>query len=187
MKKINKVILASSSKRRQELLKILFDEFVIKTKEIDETLREDLSLDDALKDLAIRKSDVIEEIAEDCLIISSDTVVVFEDKVIGKPKDEKQAFDYLKMLSGKMHQVKTAVCLKTIDKVECFVSSANVYFSEINDEEIKEYIKTKEPFDKAGAYGIQGYGSKFIEKIYGDYYTIMGLPINLLYKHLKDF
>lgn len=186
MKKINKIILASSSKRRQELLRFLFDDFTIKTKEVDETLKTGLTLDEALKDLAVRKSEVL-EIEDDCLIISADTVVVFGDKILGKPKDDQQAFEYLKMLSGNVHEVKTAVCLKTINKTDCFVSSAKVYFSDMNDDEIKEYIKTNEPFDKAGAYGIQGYGSKFIEKIEGDYYTIMGLPINALYKHLKFF
>ncbi len=117
----------------------------------------------------------------------NDTIVVFDTEILGKPKDKEDARQILSKLSGKVHEVKTAVAILTSNQYEVFVSTTKVKMSQITDEEIETYIETGEPMDKAGAYGIHGYGARFIESIEGDYYTVMGLPINMLYQNLKRF
>lgn len=182
-----KIVLASNSPRRKELLKHIVKDFVVDAKEIDETLDLSLSLDQALEQLASRKAKAVLGQHPDALIIGSDTVVVLDEKVLGKPKDREDAIQTLKNLSGREHLVKTSFALLYQKKEICFTSTCTVHFMSLTDKEIEEYVDSGEPFQKAGSYGIQGLASKFIEKINGDYYTVVGLPVNLIYRHLKEF
>ena len=130
--------------------------------------------------LANQKStDVVSQIQNDCIVIGADTIVVKDNKLLGKPKDEKDAFDMLRYLNGSWHEVITGLCLyRTSDKKSiCDYETTRVKMANKSDEFIKAYIGTKEPLDKAGAYGIQGFGSLLVEKIDGCYFNVMGLPI----------
>ncbi len=188
MNTINKkIILASGSPRRKELLESLGLDFEVVVLSIDETMKDNVSLNESISDLAYRKADAVFKDNQDSLVIGSDTIVVFDTEILGKPKDKEDARQILSKLSGKVHEVKTAVAILTSNQYEVFVSTTKVKMSQITDEEIETYIETGEPMDKAGAYGIQGYGARFIESIEGDYYTVMGLPINMLYQNLKRF
>lgn len=182
-----KYILASKSPRRQELLGRIIEDFEVDVVETDEVIDTSLSLDKAIEEVAKQKALAVFEKHKDATIISADTIVTYNHKVYGKPKDEEDAKRMLVELSNKNHEVITAVCLMKQDKCETFSSIAKVKFLDLSKEEIDGYVATKEPMDKAGAYGIQGYGALLIEKIDGDYYTIMGLPIAELNRKLKQF
>lgn len=182
-----RIILASGSPRRKELLKNLEINFEVITLSIDETMDDSLSLNERLKNLAYRKAEAIFKSCEDSLVIGADTIVVIDGKILGKPKNRQDAYDILKTLSGRTHEVKTGVAIITKEKSDVFISTTKVNFAQMSDDEIYRYIETSEPMDKAGAYGIQGYGSKFITSIDGDYYTVMGLPINMLYNYLRNY
>lgn len=184
-----KYILASGSERRQELLNRIINEFDTIVSDFDES--QILFKDDAaefVKELARGKAlSVKENLEEPSIIIAGDTVVVFENEILGKPKDEEDAFNMLKKLSGKTHRVYSGIVVINTEneKIEEEALYTEVKFSELKDEEIVDYIKTKEPMDKAGAYGIQGYGGVFVEKIDGCYYNVVGLPLNLLNKMIN--
>ena len=122
------------------------------------------------------------------IAITADTVVILDDKIIGKPKSYEEAFSMIRSLSGRVHEVITAVCIFSREKESCFYSSTEVHFSKITDEEIKYYIDKYKPFDKAGSYGVQEWiGYIGIEKIVGSYFNVMGLPVKRLYDELKEF
>ena len=121
------------------------------------------------------------------MIIAADTVVIYENQILGKPKSEEDAFRMLRLLSGKTHCVITGCCLLLGKKKILFSEKSDVTFFDLTDEEISSYIASKEPFGKAGAYAIQGQGSLFIKRIVGDYYNIVGLPIASLYQNIKPF
>lgn len=184
-----KYILASGSERRQELLHRIVDQFDTIVSDFDENqilFQEDAA--EFVKNLARGKAlSVKENLEEPAIIIAGDTVVVFENEILGKPKDEEDAFNMLKKLSGKTHRVYSGVVIINTknEKIEEEALYTEVKFSELKDEEILAYIKTKEPMDKAGAYGIQGYGGVFVEKINGCYYNVVGLPLNLLNKMIN--
>jgi len=178
-----RVILASASPRRQELLKEIYPQFEVKVADIDETLNKELNLRDALQELAKRKALAVNEV--NTLIIAADTIVVLNEEILGKPHNDLNAKAMLKKLNGKTHQVYTAYCLLKDDLVYTNINQSDVTFYEMSNSEINDYIQTKEPLDKAGAYGIQGHGQKFIKEIKGDYYSIMGLPVSQLYQDLK--
>ena len=184
-----KYILASGSESRQELLHRVVEDFNVSVSDFDETeVVFNGDIDKYVKELALGKAlNVKEKTKEDAIIISGDTIVVLENNILGKPKGEKDAFNMLKSLSGKTHRVYSglAVVNTSNNKVEKESLYTEVKFSNLTDEEIKSYIKTGEPLDKAGAYGIQGYGGVFVEKINGCYYNVVGLPLNLLNKMLK--
>ncbi len=171
------VILASHSPRRRELLEANGIEFLALTADIDETLDADKELPLALEDLAYRKAEAVFRTHPDALVIGSDTVVTLEGTVLGKPKDEEDAKRMLRSLSGRTHQVITAVCLLSDEKKECFHSITDVQFYDLSEEEIDRYVASSEPMDKAGAYGIQGKGCRLVKAIRGDYYTVVGFPI----------
>ncbi|CCV64971.1 Septum formation protein Maf [Alteracholeplasma palmae J233] len=181
------IILASQSPRRKQLLEEAGVSFKIVSPDFDE---KSVHLDKTdpkkyVSELAYKKaSDVLEKNQEDT-VIGADTVVVLENEVLEKPIDEEDAFRMLKKLSGKKHQVITGVAIlkKGIEKV--FTSVASVYFKELTDFEITEYIASKEPMDKAGSYAIQGIGSKLIERHEGDLFTIIGLPLKEVLQTLK--
>jgi septum formation protein len=184
-----KYILASGSERRQELLHRIIDEFHTIISDFDESqILFQNDVPEFVKSLARGKAlSVKENLEEPAIIIAGDTVVVFEDEILGKPKNEEDAFNMLKKLSGKTHRVYSGVVVINTEnnKIEEEALYTEVKFSELKDEEIVNYIKTKEPMDKAGAYGIQGYGGVFVEKINGCYYNVVGLPLNLLNKMIN--
>lgn len=187
---MNRIILASASPRRSELLKNIGLPFIKYPALTDEQIFPDETPEEGAKRLALDKA---EYAARNCncdegIIIAADTVVVLNDKVLGKPVDEKEAYDMLAMLSGKSHQVITAVCLKNLadNRTLLEAETTRVYFRVLEEGEIRNYIKTGEPMDKAGAYGIQGLGALFVEKIEGCYFNVVGLPLYRLYNMLKD-
>lgn len=183
-------ILASASERRQELLHRIVNDFDIIVSNFDEdSVRIGESIEEYVIELAEGKANnIIENIIGDAIVIAADTIVTLDNEVLGKPKDKNHAFEMLKLLSGRTHRVYSAVVVinSKNQKSEKKCLYTEVKFSEITDEEIKQYIETKEPLDKAGAYGIQGKGGVFVEKINGCYYNVVGLPLNTLNKMIKN-
>lgn len=179
------LVLASKSPRRKELLSFLSQDFIIRTADTDETILPGTSPEDAVKQLAQRKGLAVER-KEGELILSADTVVACDGKILGKPKDEEDAFAMLSMLSGRSHKVFTGYCLwdGTTQVVDC--AETQVTFYPLSQEEIWEYIRTGEPMDKAGAYGIQGKGSLLVEGIQGDYFNVVGLPVAAILRQLRQ-
>ena len=180
------MILASNSQRRQEILKDAGFNFKVMTSNIEE-ISDKENISERILDIAERK---LEQIAKDNaneFILAADTVVELDKNIFGKPKDREEAFKFLKLLSGKIHRVITAYVFKNISKniliKEVVVSE--VKFFHLDDDTINWYLDTDEPFDKAGAYGIQGYGRILVEKINGDYYSIMGFPISNFLENLR--
>lgn len=184
---MTRIILASKSPRRKQLMEELKLPFEIVVADIDETIDESNPLTKEIENLSYRKALAVFKENENALVIGSDTIVVINNKVLGKPKDEKDAHQMLKVLQGNKHQVITGVTLLYKDERESFSVVTDVYFNEMSDLEIDDYIKTKEPMDKAGSYGIQGQGCKFIKKIDGDFYAVMGFPIAEVYKRIQKY
>ncbi len=178
------IILASASPRRQELLKFIFPQFKICPSDVDETLPAGLSAQKCAEFLAEKKAKKVYEQFPDSMAIGCDTIVVYEDKILGKPHDKEDAFNMLSLLSGKIHKVITGVCIYYGKKVEVFSELTEVEFYPLSETEINRYIETEEPFDKAGAYGIQGKGALFVKGICGDYFNVVGLPVSRLKKEL---
>ena len=176
-----KFILASASERRKDLLSRIVSNFEVKISNFDEEKVEvSTNIENYVKTLAEGKAkDVALNCDNDSIIIGADTIVVIGDNILGKPKDKNHAFEMLKLL-----RVAVINNQKNIMKSECLYTE--VYFSEISDDEIWRYIESGECLDKAGAYGIQGYGGVFAEKINGCYYNVVGLPLNLLNKMIKN-
>ena len=137
-------------------------------------------------EIAMKKAYATFYSEKDDIIIGADTVVVCDGKALGKPQDKEQAADMLRMLSGKTHSVYTGVCLLRNGESECFCSKTDVTFYQLDESTIDWYVNTNEPMDKAGAYGIQGKGALLVEKIDGDYYNVVGLPIAKLNRKLKE-
>ncbi|MFH0866407.1 MAG: Maf-like protein [Bacteroidota bacterium] len=188
LKKYN-VILASQSPRRQMLLKGLDIPFTVKIREVNENFPSHLKREEIAIFLAEKKAAAFnDELEADTLIITADTIVWINDEVLGKPKDFDDAVRIFKKLSGNMHEVITAICLKTKLKNISFFSLTKVTFKELSDEEINYYIKKYKPYDKAGAYGAQEWiGYVAIKHIEGSYFNVMGLPTRLLYEELLKF
>ncbi len=190
-----KIILASKSPRRQALLKELFSmneniSIEIKTKETEENYPKNLKGEEIALFLSKQKADAFsdDEIGENTILITADTIVCLGDLVLGKPKNFDEAIKTLKLLSGKKHEVITAVSLRSKDKMKTFSVTTDVFFKDLSDEEIIFYVKNYKPYDKAGAYGIQEWiGYIGIEKIEGSFYNVMGLPVQALYEELIRF
>lgn len=178
------LILASKSPRRCELLKFITNDFVIKSAEVDETLPEGISPSNAVLYLSKIKAEPFENDKD--VIIGADTVVAINGTILGKPKDNENAKEMLQMLSGNTHSVFTGVTIITPKEKKSFFCETKVNFFDLTDEEIDSYINTGECSDKAGAYGIQGFGSILVEKIDGDYFNVVGLPVSKLYRELKS-
>lgn len=178
------IILASKSPRRKELLSLITDDFTVDSAEVDETLPCDIEPDKAVEYLSKIKAQPFRESGK--IVIGADTVVAIDGKILGKPKNEKDAFLMLKNLSGKEHSVFTGVTVIKNDKEVTFSVQTKVKFFELDDREIEDYISSGEPFDKAGAYGIQGKGGALVEKYEGDYNNIVGLPVDTLLKNFPD-
>lgn len=182
-----RVILASASPRRKELLERIGVKFDIIPATGEEVITKKIP-EEVVMELAKQKAEEIAKVAEeDALIIGADTVVVCDGKILGKPKDEEDAFQMLTMLSGREHEVYTGVAM--IDNreksIENFFERTRVIMYPITEKEIREYIAGGEPMDKAGAYAIQGTGAKFIQKIEGDYHNVVGLPVGRIYQEIK--
>lgn len=184
---MNKIILASKSPRRRELLSMLGIEFDVIPADIDEQIDYNNDLVKEIQKLSFQKANAVFQDHQDNIVIGSDTIVFIDNKVLGKPKSKQEAKEMLHRLSGKTHQVVTGVTIISIEKTDTFASVTDVTFYELTDEEIETYVESVEPLDKAGAYAIQGKGSEFVKSINGDYYTVVGLPIAEVYRHLKSF
>ena len=187
MERMNKVILASKSPRRKQLLSLLNIDFETIPAEIEEKIDLNNNLVKEIEKLSYQKAMHVYEKHQDALVIGSDTIVKIDNVVLGKPKTYDEAIKMLKSLSNKTHEVVTGVSIINKGNAETFSSIAKVTFYELSDKEIEDYVKTNEPMDKAGAYAIQGIGAKFIKSIDGDFYTIMGLPIGELYHRLQKY
>ena len=183
-----KLVLGSKSPRRQALISELGFPVEIRTKEVEEIYPEDLPASEVPEFLAkLKASPLIESLKDDEILVTSDTIVVLDGKVIGKPVDSDAAKGMISQLSGNTHTVITGVCLTTKDKQHNFSSKTKVFFSELSTEEINHYVDTFKPLDKAGSYGIQEWiGYIGVSKIEGCYYNVMGLPLHDLYKNLKS-
>ena len=184
------IILASKSPRRQELLRGMGIGYEIMTKETPENYPAELPLDEVPKYLSLQKSLAFKnsELPADYLLITSDTVVICEGEILGKPKDREDAERMLRMLSGKTHHVVTGVTVRSAEKTESFAVRSNVTFAGLEQDEIDYYIEHCQPFDKAGAYGIQEWiGYVGISGLEGSFYNVMGLPTRKLYQCLKLF
>jgi len=182
-----KIILASGSPRRQQFFKDLDLDFEIRLKEIDEVYPPNLREEDITDYLAVLKSDAFEgELKDREILITSDTIVWHENKALGKPKDDQDAFAMLKSLSNKTHKVITSVCFKTKDKVEVISDTTQVTFKDLSDAQIQYYLDKYQPYDKAGSYGIQEWiGFVGVSKIDGSYANVMGLPVDKVYDYLS--
>lgn len=183
-----KIVLASNSPRRKELLSGLGVDYVVKTlPDVDETYPQGLNEEDIAKHIARGKAEAYREVMnDDELVITADTIVWLEGTVMGKPKDEEDAREMLRRLSGRTHQVVTGVCLTTISMQKTFATVTDVTFSNLTEEEIDYYVTRYRPMDKAGSYGVQEWiGFVGVENLSGSYFNVMGLPIQRLYTELK--
>ena len=183
-----KLILASKSPRRQSLIESLGFPFEVRLKEVDEVYPVELAPENVPVFLAeLKAQPLIDQLIDGEVLITSDTVVINEGEILGKPKDYEDAFQMLQSLSGKFHKVVTGVCMQSKSTKISFAETTIVHFSALTEAEINYYIENFEPFDKAGSYGIQEWiGAIAVHKIEGCYYNVMGLPVHKVYKTLKE-
>ena len=180
------IILASASPRRRELLRVITEDFTAVSTDVDETLPPDISPADASEYLAKVKAGAVGNYL-DSIVVGCDTTVICGGRILGKPHSKEECRDFMKMLSGRTHQVITGCALSCNGKTVSFSEVTDVTFRKLADDEIESYISTDEPYDKAGGYGIQGKGALLIEKINGDYFNVVGLPISRLNIELQKF
>lgn len=184
-----RLVLASSSPRRQTLFKLIAEDFDVLAMDVDETT----SLTEPAEVVAFLAEKKAEAAADavkmPAVVLGADTIVVLGDEILGKPADEDDAARMLKKLSGRAHDVYTGYCLIDTETKKRHIAyvKTEVVFCPMTEAEIAQYIQTGEPMDKAGAYGIQGYGAKFIRAIHGDYYCVMGFPVSEIYRALQLF
>ena len=179
-------ILASASPRRQELLKLLIPKFDVVPSDVDEQVIPGESPSDLVQRLAREKATVVRKLHPHAAILSADTIVLCDQEVLGKPASPEEACRMLGKLSGQTHKVLTGVCLLHREICRIDFSSTNVRFSVLSEWEINRYVKSGEPLDKAGAYAIQGGAARFIEAIEGCYFNVVGLPVSLIYRMLRE-
>ena len=184
MTQFEKLILASRSPRRAEILAAVGWPYDVMVAGVDESVRADESPIEYVQRLAVTKASAVAKKLEEGLVLGADTTVVIEDQILGQPVDDDDARRMLKMLSGRWHEVLTGVALIRSETAERVVDheTTRVRFAELTGDEIDWYIASREPLDKAGAYGVQGRAALFVEEIQGDYFNIMGLPIRLVYE-----
>lgn len=180
-------ILASKSPRRKELMKLISSDFVVATEDIDEEISYRLTPVEAVKDIAKRKGEAVDKLYPNDLIISADTIVVLNSKIIGKPKDEEDAKRILEELSGQTHYVYTGFRIKHLDKSYVGVVESQVVFNKLDDDLINRYVASKSPLDKAGAYGIQD-NDRFpiIKKVIGSVDNIIGFPVKEIKEAIRE-
>jgi septum formation protein len=182
------LILASNSPRRKQLLQEAGFDFEVEVIPTDESFPENLPTQEVAGYISSQKAEVFRSLHPDKIILTADTVVIIGDVILNKPADAAEAFQMLKMLSGKTHKVTTAVSLLSDDKIYTVSDTALVTFRTLVETEINYYIEHYKPFDKAGSYGVQEWiGMVGIERIEGSFYTIMGLPVHVVYQLLKPF
>ena len=181
-----RIILASSSPRRTELLRLIRIDHEVTPAHIDETQRADEAPRVYAERLAREKAQAIAREHPDAVVVGADTIVVVDGHVLGKPEDATDAAAMLRHLSGRVHLVDTAVAVARNGAVKSAVEEVEVTFRTLSDAEIERYIATGEPMDKAGAYGIQGYGATIVQRVNGDYFAVMGLPLGLLVRLLRE-
>ena len=180
-----KVILASLSPRRKELFSLLGISFTAIPAELEETINNEAPQTQAMQN-ALRKAQIVKDkVNKDALVVSADTLVALNNHILGKPADAEEAGKFLRLLSGRSHSVYTGICIYYNDLANINYEQTFVTFAELSEAEINSYIATGEPLDKAGAYGIQGFGAQFITKVEGCYFNVMGFPIRLFYNMLK--
>ena len=181
----HQIILASKSPRRQELLKLMDIEFRVVLKEVDESYPDNLKPEEVAVYIAHKKAEAFDETIGNEVVITADTIVCVDDLILGKPETQHHAIEMLQMLSGRMHQVITGVCLLYQHQYHTFYDVSEVYFSKLADAEIETYVSKYMPMDKAGSYGIQErIGLIGIERINGSYTNVVGLPTEKLYREL---
>ena len=180
------ILLASASPRRRELLKKAGLKFKITSADVDEALPDGITPANAVRYLCKIKNEAVQADSE-TVVITADTVVACDGKILGKPSDEADARKMLKLLSGREHSVYTGVCIRKGKKKKIFTERTRVFFYGLTDKEIDGYIASGEPMDKAGAYGIQGKAFSFVRKINGDYNNVVGLPLARVVRELRDF
>lgn len=180
------IILASASPRRKELMGHFPFPVTIRVSQADEKMDSSKLPQAEVARISANKAKAVDRAADD-IVIGADTIVVCDGVILGKPKDEQEAYGMLSMLSGRAHQVMTGVTVLQGDRQHSFTEITDVYFRDLSQEEILSYIRSGDPMDKAGAYGIQSGASLFVEKIAGDYYNVVGLPVCHLSLVLKDF
>lgn len=184
---MKRFIVASASPRRKEILQKAGYAFEVIPSDADESIDGEISPCEAVELLAFRKAQSVAEKHPDAVVFGCDTVVVSDGVILGKPKDKADAFSTLKKLSGKTHEVITGVCITENGRSESFYEVTKVTFYPLSDETVESYIDTDEVYDKAGSYGIQGFGSVLVEKIEGDYFSVVGLPISKTARLLSKF
>lgn len=182
------IVLASNSPRRRALLKEIVPDFEIApSRQVDESYPDDLNVFEVAPYLSRKKAEAYGDLTgEDTVVVTADTVVIIDGRILGKPRDAHDACRMLRQLSGREHVVVTGVTVKSKDKTETFSCRTSVFFDNISDDEISDYVAEFNPLDKAGSYGIQEWiGCRGIKKIEGCFYNVMGLPLNMLYDKLK--
>ena len=179
------MILASQSPRRRELLGLFRRPFVIRVADIDETMDDTLPPFDEVARVSRAKAQAIPR-EEDDIVVAADTIVVCAGRTLGKPRSEEEAAEMLRLLSGRDHQVMTGMTVLRGEKAVSCTEVTDIHFRELSDKEIESYIATGEPMDKAGSYGIQGGAALFAQRMVGDYYNVMGLPVCRLYEILSQ-
>lgn len=185
---MSKLILASQSPRRKQLMEAAELTFEIYPADVQEIFPEDLEPHSVPEYLANLKASALKDKMQNEIIIAADTVVILDGEILGKPQNEEDAITILQKLSRRIHEVVTGVCIVQNEKKACFSATTKVHFRKLNDEQIRHYVAYYKPYDKAGAYAIQEWiGMIGIEKIDGDYYNVMGLPIGDVVNHLKEF
>lgn len=184
---MKQLILASGSPRRRELLEKCDIPFICIPADIDESIDETMPLGEEIGRLSRRKAEHILQEYPDAVVIGSDTIVTADGRILGKPADRQEAAAMLRLLSGRAHQVITGLTVISSRRSYTAYTVSDVHFAEMDENDINTYLDTGECMDKAGAYGIQGYGGRYIEKIEGDFYSIMGLPLHLVFEELKHF
>jgi len=182
---MKEVILASSSPRRKELFDFLGVKYQIVTKDVKETIDQNLLPEEQAMDLAFQKASAVFKDNKDKIVLGFDTLVYTQTEILGKPKDKKDAKRMLELLSGKTHMVVTGTAILTKEVSHSFYSKTAVTFYPLTESEIDKYVASLEPLDKAGAYAVQGYGARFVERIEGDYFTVMGMPVSRIYQEFK--
>ena len=179
------IVLASASPRRKELMKLITDKYEIRVTDVDETVAHDVPTDKSAEYVARIKAEAA-RCSDNEAVIGCDTMVITpEGRILGKPHDREDCRRMLRALSDRIHRVCTGVCIIHGSNISTFTETTEVIFDPLTDEDIERYMDTGEPFDKAGGYGIQGKGSLLVKGIIGDYFNVVGLPVNRLFKELR--
>lgn len=186
------IVLASGSPRRRELLSHLKVDFRVRTSEVSEEVEEVLHPNEVVEILSLRKAQKVAELEQNAWVIGADTIVVLDGKILGKPQTQADAFSMLRRLQGNQHEVYSGISVVEVregllQRTITSYAKTNVWMKTLSEERIRWYIETGEPMDKAGSYGIQGYGASFIEKIDGCYFNVVGMSLSLLTNLLEEY